>query len=177
MNTLGKILHNPAAYIFQELQASYYKQRYESYRKLYDVHPSVLYGDGTVLYGDGEISIGEGSYFGRNCLVNAVEGHKVKIGCHCAMSHYIAIYTQNRQADQDFSKTCEFEFGNVTIGDYCWIGYGVFIKQGVTIGKNCVIGAHSVVLEDIPDYSIAAGAPAKVVKVITNNSGLSEAKK
>ena len=168
INTLGRIICNPGAYIFQELQAVHDRQVLKDCRSTYAVHRSVLFGTGTKLYGDGQISVGEGSYMGRYCLVNAVEGHKVTIGTNCAMSDFIAIYTQNRKADQDFSKTCEFEYGNVTIGDYCWIGFGVFIKQGVSIGKNCVIGAHSVVVKDIPDYSIAVGAPARVVKTISH---------
>jgi maltose O-acetyltransferase len=168
IKTTGKILSNPVAFVFQELQASYYKQRCKDYRKIYKIHPSVLFGDGTLLYGGGEIIIGAGSYTGRNCLIDAATGRKVQIGSYCALSHDIAIYTENRVPDQDFSKTNELEQGDVIIDDYCWIGYGVFIKQGVTIGKNCVIGAHSVVINDIPDYSIAVGAPAKVVKTINH---------
>jgi maltose O-acetyltransferase len=168
IKTIGGIFSNPAAFIFQELQASYYKKRFRDYRKVYKIHPSVLFGDGTVLYGGGEITIGEGSYTGRNCLIDAGAACKVHIGSHCALSHDIAIYTENRVPDQDFSKTVKIEQGDVIIGDYCWVGYGVFIKQGVTIGKNCVIGAHSVVINDIPDFSIAVGAPAKVVKTINH---------
>jgi maltose O-acetyltransferase len=169
LKTLGRILRNPAAFIYQEFQVSYYNQVFKSYLKDYGIHPTVQLGDGTILYGGGEISIGESSYMGRHCLIDAAAGYKVRIGSHCAISHFVAIYTENRRADQDFSKSIELEQGDVMIGDYCWIGYGVFIKQGVTIGKNCVIGAHSVVISDIPDYSIAVGAPAKVVKTISHN--------
>lgn len=52
----------------------------------------------------------------------------------------------------------------VSIGDGCWIGEKVCILPGVTIGKKCIIGAGSVVIKSIPDYSIAAGNPAKVIK-------------
>ena len=52
----------------------------------------------------------------------------------------------------------------VTIGDGSFIGFGVHISPGVTIGKNCVIGAGSVVTKPIPDYSVVAGVPAKVIK-------------
>jgi maltose O-acetyltransferase len=169
MKTLGGILRNPEAFIFQELQASYCKQVFKGYCKVYDIHPSVQLGDGTIFYGGGEITMGEGSYTGRYCLVDAAACCKVKIGSHCAISHFVAIYTENRKADQDFTENIEIEQGDVIIGDYCWIGYGAFIKQGVTIGRNCVIGAHSVVINDIPDYSIAVGAPAKVVKTISHN--------
>ena len=46
----------------------------------------------------------------------------------------------------------------------CWIGVNVVILPGVTIGKNAVIGANSVVNADIPDFSVAVGCPAKVIK-------------
>lgn len=50
------------------------------------------------------------------------------------------------------------------IGEDTWIGTKVTIVGNVHIGKHCVIGANSVVTKDIPDYSIAVGSPAKVVK-------------
>lgn len=52
---------------------------------------------------------------------------------------------------------------SVYIGDGSWIGENVCI-QGCKIGKHCVIGSNSVVTKDIPDYSVAVGVPAKVVK-------------
>lgn len=54
----------------------------------------------------------------------------------------------------------------VTIEDNCWIGAGTVICPGVTIGKNTVIGAESVVTHDIPSDSIAAGNPCRVIRQI-----------
>lgn len=53
---------------------------------------------------------------------------------------------------------------SVFIGDGSWIGTNVVVVGNVHIGKHCVIGANSVVTKNIPDYSIAVGVPAKVVK-------------
>lgn len=53
---------------------------------------------------------------------------------------------------------------NLLIEDGTWIGTNVAIVGNVHIGKNCVIGANSVVIKDIPDYSVAVGAPCKVIK-------------
>lgn len=52
----------------------------------------------------------------------------------------------------------------VKIGDNTWIGENVCVLLGVNIGKGCIIGANSVVNKDVPDYCIAAGTPAKVIK-------------
>ena len=52
----------------------------------------------------------------------------------------------------------------VKIGNNCWLGEGVIVMPGVTIGDGCVIGAHSVVNKDIPEGCIAVGSPARVIK-------------
>jgi acetyltransferase-like isoleucine patch superfamily enzyme len=52
------------------------------------------------------------------------------------------------------------------VGDNVWCGAHVVITSGVTVGERCVIGANSVVTQDIPAYSIAAGAPARVLRRI-----------
>jgi acetyltransferase-like isoleucine patch superfamily enzyme len=52
----------------------------------------------------------------------------------------------------------------VKIGDGSWLGYGTVVLPGVTIGKHVVVGANSVVTHDIPNYSVAVGVPAKVIK-------------
>lgn len=52
----------------------------------------------------------------------------------------------------------------ITIGDDCWIGGNTTVMPGVTIGKGCTIGAGSVVTKDIPEFSVAVGVPAKVIK-------------
>jgi acetyltransferase-like isoleucine patch superfamily enzyme len=56
--------------------------------------------------------------------------------------------------------------GPTRLGDNVWCGANVVITSGVTIGERCVIGANSVVTTDLPSYSIAAGAPAKVLRTI-----------
>ena len=53
---------------------------------------------------------------------------------------------------------------DVYIGEDCKIYNGVVILQGVHIGKHCVLGANSVVTKDIPDYCVAVGSPAKIIK-------------
>ena len=56
------------------------------------------------------------------------------------------------------------EGGKVVIGEGTWLGTNVVVVGNVRVGKHCVIGANSVVTKDIPDYSVAAGIPCRVIK-------------
>jgi acetyltransferase-like isoleucine patch superfamily enzyme len=56
--------------------------------------------------------------------------------------------------------------GPTRIGDNVWCGANVVVTSGVTIGRRSVIGANSVVTSNLPEFSIAAGAPAKVIKKV-----------
>ncbi len=58
------------------------------------------------------------------------------------------------------------KFGRIYIGENTNIGWDVIIMPGVKIGKNCIIGAGAVVTKDVPDNSVAAGVPAKVIESI-----------
>jgi acetyltransferase-like isoleucine patch superfamily enzyme len=58
----------------------------------------------------------------------------------------------------------------VTIGRGTWLGQNVVVLPGATIGQHCVVGANSVVNSSIPDYSVAVGAPARIVKRFNQNS-------
>jgi acetyltransferase-like isoleucine patch superfamily enzyme len=55
----------------------------------------------------------------------------------------------------------------VMIGDGAWLGTGVVVLPGVTIGRNVAVGANSVVASDLPDHTVAVGSPAKVVRELT----------
>ncbi len=59
-----------------------------------------------------------------------------------------------------------YNFKKVLIKEGSWIGVNSVILPGITIGKNCVVGANSVVTKDLPDYAVAVGAPAKVIKIL-----------
>ena len=97
----------------------------------------------------------------------------VKIGSHVLMGPHVFIADYNHEYHdptipvmyQGNSFTPKADGSpNLVIGDGTWIGTNVVIVGNIHIGKNCVIGANSVVTKDIPDYSVAAGIPAKVIK-------------
>lgn len=90
----------------------------------------------------------------------------IRIGNRVAFGPFVSIFAATHETDV-LSRRQGVEYAKpVTIGDDCWIGGNVIIMPGVTIGKGCTIGAGSVVTKDIPDFSVAVGSPAKVVKKV-----------
>lgn len=111
------------------------------------------------------IEVGKNFFANYNCTILDVA--KVTIGDNCQLAPNVAIYTAGHPVHPDTRNTM-YEYGiEVTIGDNVWIGGNSVICPGVHIGNNCVIGAGSVVTKDIPDWSIAAGNPCKVIRKIT----------
>ena len=140
---------------------------YLGYRKKYNIDPGFRFnGAGIKFYGEGKIICKKNSYISRFSSIQSAEGCAVEIGENTAISNLVRIYTGNRISNQDFSKGKHIKRGNVKIGDNCWIGSGVFINKGNTIGDNVVVGANSVVTKDIPSFSVAGGNPARVIKNI-----------
>ena len=93
---------------------------------------------------------------------------KIKIGDNCQMATNVSIYTAGHPV-HPVSRNSVYEYGKeVTIGDNVWLGGNTVICPGVHIGDNVVIGAGSVVTNDNPDWSIAAGNPCKVIRKITD---------
>jgi acetyltransferase-like isoleucine patch superfamily enzyme len=90
----------------------------------------------------------------------------VRIGNHVRIaSHAIIIAANHRFEDTERPIRLQgMDYKTITIEDDVWIGGRVNITAGVTIGKGSVIGGGSVVTRDIPPYSVAVGAPAKVIR-------------
>jgi acetyltransferase-like isoleucine patch superfamily enzyme len=115
----------------------------------------------------GRVRIGEGSFLNRGVMV-AADG-LVEIGDHCMFANGTFITDANHRFDDPDKPITWQGFtskGPTRIGDNVWCGANVVVTSGVTIGERCVIGANSVVTTDIPAFSIAAGAPAKVLRRI-----------
>lgn len=111
------------------------------------------------------IEVGKNFYANYNCTILDVA--KVKIGDNCQMAPNVAIYTAGHPL-HPVSRNSMYEYGiEVTIGDNVWIGGNSVILPGVHIGSNTVIGAGSVVTKDIPEWSLAAGNPCRVLREIT----------
>lgn len=114
---------------------------------------------------DPVIVIGDGTSFSGNATVTAVRkvciGNNVLIARNVHISdHFHAFVNPSIPVkDQGVDRVAD-----VIIQDGAWIGHGVVICPGVTIGRNAVVGANSVVRADVPDYCVAAGVPAKIIR-------------
>lgn len=112
------------------------------------------------------IEVGKNFFANYNCTILDVA--KVVIGDNCQFAPNVSIYTAGHPLHPDTRNTL-YEYGiEVTIGDNVWVGGNTVICPGVHIGSNTVIGAGSVVTRDIPEWSVAAGNPCKVIRKITD---------
>jgi acetyltransferase-like isoleucine patch superfamily enzyme len=112
--------------------------------------------------GVGPVQIEDGAFIGA---MNVIIG-PIHIGKHVMTAQNVVMSGLNH----GFSDiTIAFRYqpcttGLITVGEGCWIGANSVITAGVTVGRYCVIAAGSVVTRDVPDYCIAAGSPARVIK-------------
>jgi acetyltransferase-like isoleucine patch superfamily enzyme len=113
------------------------------------------------------IRIGRGTFLNIGVMIAAAG--LVEIGEHCMFANGCFVTDADHRFD-DPDKPVPWQGftskGPTRIADNVWCGAHVVITGGVTIGERSVIGANSVVTHDIPPFSIAAGAPAKVLKTI-----------
>lgn len=122
--------------------------------------------------GDGRVRIGEGTFLNIGVMVAAQE--LVEIGAHCMLANNCFVTDANHRFDDPHRPITWQGFttkGPTRIGDNVWLGANVVVTSGVTIGERCVIGANSVVTEDVPPFSIAAGAPARVLRAVAYDAG------
>jgi len=103
-----------------------------------------LVGEGCVLRGQGGISIGDDVYLGTLVQVLAV--------------NHVFADTTRPISQQGITAQ------GISIADGAWVGSGAILLDGVRVGRNAVVGAGAVVTRDVPDYCVAVGNPARVVR-------------
>ena len=144
-----------------------------------NVHPSCS------LRGPVYFDYGCNLYMGPNCYVNynftALDVCPIRIGEGTHIGSGVSLLTPLHPLDADDRAIYINERGAITdkeyaapitIGEHCWIASNVTILPGVTIGKNTVIGAGSVVTKDIPEGVLAFGNPCKVIRKIREEDKL-----
>lgn len=116
----------------------------------------------TINNGVGDVLIGEKTIIGIGCtLIGPLTiGDDVMLAQNIVLSALNHSYQDVSVSPSVQKVTCK----PIVISDRVWIGANSVITAGVTLGRHCVVGAGSVVTKDIPEFSVAVGNPAKVVK-------------
>ena len=131
------------------------------------------------------ITIGNNIFIGRNNIFSCKNGdiilkdnvnigfnsyifsaNKVTVGKYGLIAAYCYLIGGNHDYDEGDKPILEQRRSSygIELDDNVWFGAGVRVQDGIKIGRNCIVGTSAVVTKNIPDFSIAAGIPAKVVK-------------
>lgn len=114
-----------------------------------------------------ELRIGDNVNIEQNvhlvCHSRITIGRDVSITGNCAIVDVTHPYADVNNPEKIGKRVLD-ENSFVEIGDGCFLGFGSFVMPNVRIGRYCVVGAHSVVTRDVPDYSVVAGNPAKLTR-------------
>lgn len=123
----------------------------------FDVSDHVWIWHNSIVDATNGVKIGEGTQIGANV---GIFSHSSELSIRLLGRNYINIPKENRIG---------YVRKSVEIGEYTFIASGTYVLAGVKIGKGCVIGANAIVSKDIPDFSVAVGAPAKVIGSVLKN--------
>ena len=191
---LSLIIPNKASYPWYLIKRAYITARRRNQFKQFG--KGSLLAPGTKLYTPKYVSVGDNSSIMSHCIIETctIDENKpnLEIGNNVSIGEYSHITCANKITIGDGVLTGRFVLitdnshgnntkevaeiaplareinsnGPVCIGANVWVGDKVTILPNVTIGKGCIIAANAVVTKDIPEYSVAAGVPAKVIKTI-----------
>lgn len=147
-----------------------------SYTRIYNQYKGHVYiGDNShiccyckfilALKGGGKLHIGKNVTLGEYNVINVFSD--VLIGDDVVTADRVSFIT-NRHTYSDIHIPIKQQGGDseeIIIGSGCWFGINAVVLAGTRIGKNCVIGANSVVKGNFPDYCVIAGSPGRIVKI------------
>jgi len=140
---------------------------------------SAVYCHLTVFRHGGEISIGEYCYIGPGTRIWSAKkitiGNRVliayNVSIHDNISHPVDPVARHKEyvyikTNREFQETNDLNEKEIIIEDDVWIGFNATILKGVRIGKCAIIGANTVITEDVPAGAIVVGNPARIIKYI-----------
>ena len=171
--------------LIHKIKNIYYRSRFKKFgRKSMLINPKYIMGGENIEIGN-RVVIRDFAWLGALPLTGAADCRLV-IGDGCVIGHFNELFATNSVIIEDNVLTADRvyisdnlhgyedvsipvvkqsikQIGTVRIGEGTWLGAGVCVI-GASVGKHCVVGANAVVTKDIPDYSVAVGIPARVVK-------------
>ncbi len=120
------------------------------------------------------INIGDNVVINPNCQIVAIDNISIGNNVLIASNVFISDHSHGDKFFKDIETPPALRKldskGSISIAENVWVGQNVSILSNVSIGRNAIIGANSVVTKDIPEYAIAAGIPAKVIKILKINN-------
>lgn len=123
------------------------------------------FGEGASVYDSslvlGDVKVGEHTWIGPGTVLDGSGG--LEIGAYCSISAGVQIYSHDTVKWATSGGVAGPERAPTHVGSCCYLGPNVVVAMGVTIGDGCVIGAGSLVLDDVPAGSKAYGTPCRVV--------------
>lgn len=110
------------------------------------------------------VKFGKNVFINHSAILSASGGIEFEDGVMAAPGLKIATINHDM-----YERHTKYTYGKVTIKKNAWLGIGVTICPGVTVGENAVVGAGAVVTKDVPDNAVVGGVPAKVIKMLDPN--------
>ena len=114
---------------------------------------------------EGEVSIGAKSVLGQDCTISAFQG--VSIGRECIIADRVMLIDFDHgvvEVERPIRKQGIYK-RDVRVGHNVWIGYGVCVLRGVSVGDNSVLGTSAVITRDVPANAVVAGIPGRVIRM------------
>src|SRR3954469_15060373 len=114
---------------------------------------------------EGEVRIGAKSVLGQECTISAFQ--HISIGRECIIADRVMLIDFDHgvvEVDRPIRRQGIYK-RDVRVGHNVWIGYGVAILRGVTVGDNSVIGTSTIVSADVPANAVAAGVPVRILRM------------
>jgi maltose O-acetyltransferase len=131
---------------------------------------------GCTILTPGSISVGDDVFIGEYAHLSGdiTIGNKVMIGPRPMINTGMDVFAVKGMSPRFIKPVREGFYAPVVIEDEVWIGAGVAVLGGVTIGYGAVIGAASVVTKDIPPFTVAVGNPCRPIRLIFSDANLKE---
>jgi acetyltransferase-like isoleucine patch superfamily enzyme len=146
--------------VFEEGVLVFHPERIQIGSDVYVGHFAILKG-----YYNSRMVIGEGAWIGQQCFLHSAGG--LTIERHVGVGPGVKILTSSHRLERGDRPILhnEIAFAPVHIGEGADLGAGAIVLPGVRIGKGAQVGAGAVVADDVADYAIVAGVPAKFIRI------------
>ena len=116
-----------------------------------------------VIMNPQNMTVGDNVYIGYSCYFG---GGEIVLEDEVSIGPFVTVAAGNHTMCGGSYRFGPYEYGRIRIGRGTWLCANTVITSGVTIGKGCVVAAGSMVIRDVPDYSVVCGVPAKLVKTV-----------